>query len=187
VTDLSKTRATRKRPGSVAVAGKGHPIRTEFCHWLSYDKKLREGGLRPDELDWLYLPFDEGGRGAPGDRRAGWRELHAFYLDEQPLPRSVGPRPGAIAFDWLVDSDLIYAAFMERYRINLIEEDLHWHDFLSLFRALLGPSLNDVARVRTSAAKGREAEAARRAWMITGRDARRARGREEEDLPVMGR
>jgi hypothetical protein len=188
VIDFSKTKAARKRPDSVFVAGEERPIRTEFCHWLSYDKKVRGGRFFLNEADFLYLPRDEGGRGAPEDREAGLKELHAFYLNGQPLPRLAGPGSGAIAFDWLLDSEYIHAAFMERYRINLVEEDLHWHDFLALFRALKDTCFNDIRHIRTSGAKGKEAGEARRAWAITERDIKRAKGyKEKEDFPVMGR
>jgi hypothetical protein len=186
--DFSKTRAFRKRRDSVEVAGKDYPIRTEFCHWLSYDKKIRRGRLRLNELDFLYLPFNEGGKGVPEDREAGRMELHAFYLNKQPLPRDSGRRSGIIAFDWLLDSEYIYAAFMERYGISLIERDLHWHDFLALFGALKDTCFNEIKAIRVGAAKGKEAGEARRAWAITEYDIQKANGRKEkEEFLVMGR
>jgi hypothetical protein len=185
--DFSKARAFRRRRDSVEVAGKDHPIRTEFCHWLSYDKKMRRGRLRLNELDFLYLPFNEGGEGVPENREAGRVELHAFYLNKQPLPRD-SRHSGVIAFDWLLDSEYIYAAFMQQYGISLIERDLHWHDFLALFGALKDTRFNEIRSIRASAMKGKEADAARRAWAITECDIQKANGRKEkEEFLVMGR
>ena len=50
------------------------------------------------------------------------------------LPR--GSSTGVPLVDWDLDADIIYAAFMQAYGIDLIEADMHWHKFLALFSAL---------------------------------------------------
>ena len=50
------------------------------------------------------------------------------------LPR--GSSTGVSLVDWDLDADIIYAAFMQAYGIDLIEADMHWHKFLALFSAL---------------------------------------------------
>jgi hypothetical protein len=140
-----------------------------------------------NEIDFLYIPFNEGGNGVAEDREAGWRELHRFYLNEQPLPRATGAGSGVIAFDWLLDSEYIYAAFIQQYRINLIETDIHWHDFLALFSALTDTYVNEIKYARMSKGKGKEAADMRRAWAITEYDIHKAKAyKKKEELPVMG-
>ena len=46
------------------------------------------------------------------------------------------------AFDFEVDSDLIFTAFMTQYNINLNRENLHWWEFMALFN-----SLNDTNEI----------------------------------------
>ena len=46
------------------------------------------------------------------------------------------------AFDFEVDSDLIFTAFMTQYNINLNKENLHWWEFMALFN-----SLNDTNEI----------------------------------------
>ena len=46
------------------------------------------------------------------------------------------------AYDFEVDSDLIFTAFMTQYNINLNKENLHWWEFMALFN-----SLNDTNEI----------------------------------------
>ena len=57
-------------------------------------------------------------------------------------------RRAARAFDWLIDSDYIYSAFLQQYGIDLETADMHWHKFLSLFNGLTGTKLNDIISAR---------------------------------------
>ena len=50
--------------------------------------------------------------------------------------------------DYDTDADLIYAAFMEVYGIDLTEERLHWHKFRALMDGLHGTKLNEVIGYR---------------------------------------
>ena len=40
------------------------------------------------------------------------------------------------AYDFEVDSDLIFTAFMSQYNINLNRDNLHWWEFMALFNSL---------------------------------------------------
>jgi hypothetical protein len=199
---LDFSKANRRRQPSIWVGKKEYPIRTEFCHWLSFEKKLSRSAREPvcyEEFDYLYKPrpskprAKEGIMGrvlrfllkrwwpkeaatppiVPPDRKAGFDELYRFYLNEQPLPRDAGKRSGVIPFDWKLDSEYIYAAFMQQYGINLMETDLHWHDFLALLNALTGTYFNDIKFARYDESKVGTAGFDRRmAWeIIRGADA----------------
>ena len=43
---------------------------------------------------------------------------------------------GEKVFDFCCDKNLIYAAFLQQYRINLFYDKLHWWEFLSLLSCL---------------------------------------------------
>ena len=62
------------------------------------------------------------------------KQLDCFYMPPAELPR--GSSTGVPLVDWDLDADIIYAAFMQAYGIDLIEADMHWHKFLALFSAL---------------------------------------------------
>lgn len=49
------------------------------------------------------------------------------------------------------DGDYIYAAFMQNYKIDLMETGLHWHKFLALLKGLSGTMLNEIMGYRAYA------------------------------------
>ena len=59
--------------------------------------------------------------------------LGAFFHEKKEVPRSEG---SSDTLDYDIDADYIYAAFMQGYGIDLMEEGLHWHKFLALWAAL---------------------------------------------------
>ncbi len=136
MTDLSK----KKMQDSVLVNGEDHAIRTDFRYWLCFARTLK-GAKSTDEFDFMY----EGE--PPADRGAGFKGLAEFYNPPAPLPRPDGSAGGKVV-DFEQDADLIFAAFYERYGIDLTEKDLHWHKFLALFRGLHDTRLNEVMGYR---------------------------------------
>jgi hypothetical protein len=63
-------------------------------------------------------------------------EIVAFYNPPKELPRSE-KKNGADIIDYILDSDYIYAGFMQAYGIDLVDvEHLHWHKFLALVEGL---------------------------------------------------
>jgi hypothetical protein len=140
--DLSKAERSRQR--SVWVEGEEYLIHTGFHYWLSFGKKLDalEGeGFPVNELTQYFKVIENDGKvyGVPENRNAAYEELLKFYLNKQPLPNGAGKASGIKIIDWDIDSEGIYCAFLERYKINLITADLHWHDFLSLYNNLFWP------------------------------------------------
>jgi hypothetical protein len=157
--------ADRRRPSSVWVRGVEYPIKTDFYLWIKFGRMM-EGRktVSPEEFDFLY-EWE-----IPGDREAGFPELLKFYENRQPLPRPTGKASGVIPYDWKLDSEYIYAAFMQQYGINLVTANLHWFDFRALFNGLVNTKLNDIISARYGKeTKGPPAEI-RRAWEIIGDD-----------------
>jgi hypothetical protein len=54
-------------------------------------------------------------------------------------------RNNKCAYDFEVDSDLIFTAFMSQYNINLNREKLHWWEFVALFNSL--SDSNDIVKI----------------------------------------
>ncbi|MCM1218946.1 MAG: bacteriophage Gp15 family protein [Lachnospiraceae bacterium] len=133
--------AKKKLQETVFVDGMDYAIMTDFRYWLCFARTLKTAKLY-SEFDFVY----ECGN-VPADRKAGFNELVKFYNPPQPLPRPDGSG-GAKVVDFEQDADLIFAAFWERYGIDLAEKDLHWHKFLALFRGLHDTKLNEVMGYR---------------------------------------
>jgi len=59
---------------------------------------------------------------------------------------------------------------MQQYGINILEKDLHWHDFLALFYGLRETKINDImsARYYTKPGKSKRdpMEEMREAWKL---------------------
>ena len=124
--DLTK----KSLPNTVNVGGRGFSIYTDFRLWMRFEieaTKLRQG----EAIDVSYLFVNQMPKFCP------LRELFAFSRPRNELPRSTGRHSDVIVLDFEVDSDLIYAAFLGQYGIDLTEvEDLHWHKFLALLNGL---------------------------------------------------
>jgi hypothetical protein len=148
----------RARPDTVRVNGRGFAIKTDACFWFAFGEKIKEKALYCD--DFLFW-FDAA---PPDDMRAGFTALCEFYLNRQPLPNRTGKKTNVLAIDWLIDSEYIYAAFIQCYKIDLIKTDLHWWDFLALFNGLYGTYLNEIMAARTG--RDEYMKEAKKAWSL---------------------
>jgi len=142
-------KADRSRQSSIWVDGEEFLIQTDFHYWISFGKKMEAKEINLLELDYLYKIITVDGReyGIPEDRQKGYEELCKFYQNEQPLPHPTG-KQGVRAFDWLIDSEYIFAAFLQQYWINIRTTDMHWHDFMALFNGLKDTKFNDIVQAR---------------------------------------
>lgn len=123
--DLTK----KSLPNTVSVGGRDYSIYTDFRLWMRFENKVARL-KRGEKIDVSYLFKNE----MPS--YCDLRELFAFSRPISPLPRQTS-HSDVIALDYELDSDLIYAAFLGQYGIDLIEvKDLHWHKFLALIRGL---------------------------------------------------
>ena len=113
----------RGLPNAIAACGQVFLLNTDFRPWLQYPGIIRE------DLRELFTD-----RTPPLLTREVIEQLDCFYMPPAELPR--GSSAGVPLVDWDLDADLIYAAFMQAYSIDLIETGMHWHKFLALFSAL---------------------------------------------------
>lgn len=113
----------RGLPNAIEVYGQVFLLNTDFRPWLQYPGIIRE------DMQELFID-----RTPPLLAREAIEQLDCFYMPPAELPR--GSSAGVPLVDWDLDADLIYAAFMQAYSIDLIETGMHWHKFLALFSAL---------------------------------------------------
>lgn len=118
-------------PDSIIVDGKTFRIHTDFTYWLNFADDLSDKNKTVGEFDYLYI--DE----KPENRLKGFQALIDFYLDKRVLPRPIDTGRSGKSFDFKIDADLIYAAFIQQYHIDLLEQkDFHWWKFQALFFSL---------------------------------------------------
>lgn len=130
--DLTK----RALPNTVVVGGRAYSIYTDFRIWMRFEiaiSKLKQG----ETIDISYLFKND----MPA--YCDLRELFAFSRPESPLPRQIS-HSDVIVLDYELDSDLIFAAFLGQYGIDLYDaKELHWHKFLALLKGV-----NESTRLR---------------------------------------
>ena len=117
---------TEKRlPNVIEINGSLYSIETDFRLWMRFE--IEVGKLKPGEtMDVSYLFVEE----MPAC--VSLNDLMGFARPKRVLPRSNGRNSDVIALDYELDSDLIVAAFLGQYGIDLTEVDnLHWHKFLA--------------------------------------------------------
>jgi len=135
--DLTK----KKMPSAVEVGGILYPIHTDYRYYLNLDKILKKKDFQPSDIDFLFTTKK------PLEKVAGVEALLDFYSPKRILPISSGETSERV-FDYMIDADLIYAAFYQVYKIDLIDTDLHWWKFLALFDGVIGTRFNDITGYR---------------------------------------
>ena len=166
-------------PESVEVDGSLYAIHTSFKYFLRFIELLATKDAKPQDFDFMYK------RQKPQDRESGLIALIQFCNPPQELPRTQGgEESGEKAVDYAIDADYIFAAFMERYGIDLVENEMHWYKFQALFKGLHDTKLNEIIGYRlwenTSGKRDaytRQMEKMRAAWELPPEN-----GEEDEDL-----
>ena len=140
--DFTKSIEARKRQDSITVNEVEYKIQTSFHWWILFGRMIIKNGYTYEDFDKFYTIT------VPDDRVKGFKELLKFFKNEQPLPHDLGEKTDIIGVDWKIDSEYIWAAFIEKYNKDLLTEDISWHSFLALFHALKDTAINDIMSVR---------------------------------------
>ena len=136
---------TKALPNTVICNGKAFSIYTDFRVWMRFETSLvnyREGD--PFSVDYLFkndIPLS-----------LDIKDLLVFSRPHSELPRKISDSDDdVIAIDWEIDAELIYAAILGQYGIDLFDiEYLHWHKFLAMIKGLNeSTKLREVMQYRT--------------------------------------
>lgn len=125
---------TAKPPETIELSGLEYPIHTDFRVFLEVESLLQEEG---EEGLFKALSLFYGG--IPTDVPAAADRFAWFYRCGKPVKETKGKGQGTPqkpTFSFTYDGELIYAAFLDQYGIDLAEEKLHWWKFMALFEAL---------------------------------------------------
>lgn len=171
----------RALPNTVRVGGKAFLINTDYRIWVRFYRDIKTG----QNFDASYI--------FPEDRpeRLNIIELLDFARPKTMLPRQTR-RSDVIALDYDIDSDYIYAAFLQQYGIDLIDiEYLHWHKFMAMIYGLSDDTkLAKIMGYRCyekSTNKNRDPyEELRRAWEIEPPQTAEEKADVEELLSAFG-
>ena len=104
-----------------------------FLHRISTMEVLDISYLFSGELPAFYCLEDYAG-------------IFDFAFPSCKVPNGSGDGDQTLYYEY--DGDYIYAAFMQNYKIDLMETGLHWHKFLALLKGLSGTMLNEIMGYR---------------------------------------
>lgn len=128
-------------PESVEVDGSLYKVHASFKYWLRFLELIGDSKTQPQDFDFMYIEEK------PISRLNGLIALVQFCNPQQILPRTK-EQGSDKALDYAIDADYIFAAFMERYGIDLLESDLHWYKFQALLKGLHDTKLNEIIGYR---------------------------------------
>lgn len=147
-------------PEAVEVSGSFYKIRTGHCSWFRFAEILGQNGAHLSDLDFLYV--DD----IPADRKAGLDALYDFYYEKKEVPRAEGDT-GERVLDYAIDADLIYAAILQCYGVDLYDRQLHWHKVRAMIAGLHGTRLDEIMGYRCSKpGKNKELARIKRIWAL---------------------
>jgi len=143
------------------VSGKFYKVHTEHSYWFLFAEIVERDVRYITDFDFMYTGE------MPEDKQAGIDELFRFYYEKKEVPKSEGDEQGERILDYAIDSDLIYAAIMQTYKIDLFEKQIHWHKLRALISGLKDTKLNDIMGYRCSpSGKNKEIDRMKRIWAL---------------------
>ena len=132
-----------KLPTSTTINGKEYEFNSDFRNSIYFSIIMQDDSLSEEEKLYkaleIYYPI------IPTDIEKALEYIYWFYSKgkvEEDNSKKVKEgkklfkRNNNRAYDFEVDSDLIFTAFMSQYGINLNRENLHWWEFMALFNSL---------------------------------------------------
>jgi len=147
-------------PSSIKVGGKRYKCNLDFRNVLRMMDELGRSDLLPGARDWRALRCIM--RHPPRDVQAGLAAVRAICF-----PDTGKAADGKKLTSFEQDADLIRAAFLQEYGINLWRDKLHWLEFSALLGALPeGSRYSDVLGIRARPMpKATKYNADERAWL----------------------
>lgn len=145
-----------KLPAEIEIGGQFFSIKTDFRNWFNFSRIIQKETITFEDVSFLFTNEDLCFDNENVNINHVLASLIDFYNPPCVVPRNIdlGPQPKVI--DYIIDGDLIYAAFYEQYGIDLLETDkngkikeIHWHKFLALLHGLHGTKLNDIEEIRS--------------------------------------
>lgn len=128
---------TEALPDYIEVRGKRCQINTDFRVWLEFSEIINKDIRETEKLFKMFnLIFDE----LPPNLYDGISALMKFYSHTPPKAKREEKAINKNYFDFEYDANLIYSAFLQQYKIDLCQVNMHWWTF----KALLGSLSEDT-------------------------------------------
>ena len=124
---------TQELPNFLLVRDKKCPIKTDFKTWLIFSEMIGNGGDLSDKIPQIFsMVFYE----LPPNLFDALIAIMEFYGKSKKVDNKNGSGNIKRLFDFEYDAELIYSAFVQQYKIDLCDTDIHWWKFKALFEGL---------------------------------------------------
>ena len=129
-------------PTSFSIDGKKYEFNYDFRTSILFCLLMQDTKLTEEEkiLQGLQLYYPV----IPSNIEEAYEKILYFYSRGKEIEdnkkvkqgKRIFKRNNNRAYDFEVDANLIFSAFMTQYNINLNRDNLHWWEFMSLFNSL---------------------------------------------------
>lgn len=129
-------------PTSFSIDGKKYKFNYDFRTSILFCLLMQDTELTEEQkiLQGLQLYYPV----IPPNIEEAYKKILYFYSRGKEIEdnkkvkqgKRIFKRNNNRAYDFEIDADLIFSAFMTQYNINLNRDNLHWWEFMSLFNSL---------------------------------------------------
>lgn len=120
---------------TIEINGIKIPIRTDFRTWIKFSCILADKKINDVYKSFLLLDTVLFSHYENIETDKAINELLKFYFCNKTIPAQK-KSSNKIGFLFEYDMDLIYAAFMQQYKIDILSVELHWWEFKALLNGL---------------------------------------------------
>lgn len=154
-----------KLPESIKVGRKTYKVNLDFRNVLEMMDILAQDDLTPDAKEYLALKCV---MKPPKDTKGAMMAVKALLF-----PETKKAADKAKITDFVQDADLIRAAFLQAFHINLFTDNLHWMEFSSLLSCLPeGSRYSEILGIRARPMpKATKYNAEERQWLAKAKAA----------------
>jgi len=133
-------------PRKVWIGGDSYELNTDFRLGLKFFRLIRDNEFSDEERAETALRMFFKKLPSPENLGAALEAMLDFiHCSEKPRDDADGKK----VFDFDVDANRIYAAFLQVYGIDLNQTDMHWWRFMALLNGLPdGTKLSQVMSIR---------------------------------------
>lgn len=110
-------------PNTITVGGREFLVKTDFRYWLLFYELIKQDDVKLNDLYFLFendIPNEDFSK-----------ELVEFFTNPNSTPKDNGGS-GENVIDYIEDGEYIYSSFKYAYGIDLLTDNLHWHQFKAL-------------------------------------------------------
>ena len=123
---------TDQMPKNLNICGEDIEIRSDFKTWIKFTLICQKKIGAKEVAKILALIFLR----LPKRLDKAMEAVFNFYVPKKLSKSKKNVIPAKKIYDFEIDSELIYSAFMQQYGIDLTTADLHWWQFKALLDGL---------------------------------------------------